>query len=61
MTVTVRTSALAVNLAVLFVTEVRMRETMSGAEVRADGEVGFHSVSLIIGPKFRMFKQLNTD
>ena len=49
------TCALAVDRFVLFLTEFRTGQSVSGGEVGADGEEGVHGMSEIVGPKARLF------
>ena len=61
MTMTIRTGTFAINLTVFLVTQVRTGKPVSGTKVGTDCEVGFHRVSVVFGPEFGMFKQLNAD
>ncbi len=59
MAVAIGTGTLAINFSVLFVAEIGTGKAMRGAEMGANREVGFHRISVIIGPEFWMFKELN--
>lgn len=53
--------ALTVDLAVFLVAQVGASKTMGGTKVSAEGEIGFHVVSVVVCPEFGVFKKLNAD